>query len=956
MASDRDRLTFDAKQQYRSVVAQQGRVMVPVDFNEAQEIAGTELREEALDFVGASGTPDNGYEISFPAPSPTDFDFLINPGTMYVGGLRAFLPPPEAGSRPISYFHQPDWLDPALPSAAPVQEFVCLSLREQEIGAVEDTSLKDVALGGPDTTQRTRLIQQILRGDTKGTDCASALTEQIAAWNADGQTFDSKTMRLTSLARLKVGFDQSGPPPSLCDPVAQGGYLGAENQLICVRISEAKTLVWGFDNSSFLYRVTLSSDNRTLVLDSPPVDSFHFPKVGQAVQLLRTQAKLADGGLIATDTGPVFTLAEAYNPDTQSLKLPSTFTASAGTPQLFLRVWEQERQFTAGTPTPLGSTGLQVTLQAPGNIFHVGDFWAFAARPSTPVKVYPTRYLDDFQPPDGPYQWICPLAVIGWTQKQGALVSDCRDKFDNLVELTKRKASGCCTVVVKPEDLANTSLQDIINKLPEKVPARVCLSPGDYALPKPVVIQRADLIIEACPGGASLRAKTAHPAFRFGLICLQGANRVQLRGLEFVLPEAALESARFMGLSTKDVLTIGGPRTDRVSAFIGVRMVDTTDVTVQDCHFQFPKKAKTPSVFAAGIFSSGRSVNLTVRNNIFERVSEEGSISPIEITQRDFVVCLGYVQAHSALAKNPEPGPEGARQLSGVMNGALLDHIEIRDNRFSGLSAAMLAQGELGFVRVEDNVVEQSYSGFWLLTPHTIGFAEQVFKKDHKDLAAKFNEPVLLSDPMMLIASCMARALEWPLNFSDAKAFNGVVFPANPPFPPTVSTDLTKRFFQVFIYLALMEQQAFGRPNQFAPEIHVSGNQIVALPANVFDAKVPNSGPGLVIWCDDVGRANDKTPKFASAVVDANRIGVVHKPGAGAIVQLVTSCAVDGNVVLNEAPSDDKVALLVWTAVVAKAVPPVAISGNVCHGKLVAPNRPLAAPFDTWDNMNTVIP
>src|SRR5215467_5914139 len=87
MASDIARLSYDARQQYRSVVMQQGRVTLEADWNEAEDIAGEELRKEALDIVGPSGTPDNGYQI-IPGPG---FDFSVRHGTMYVGGERAYL-------------------------------------------------------------------------------------------------------------------------------------------------------------------------------------------------------------------------------------------------------------------------------------------------------------------------------------------------------------------------------------------------------------------------------------------------------------------------------------------------------------------------------------------------------------------------------------------------------------------------------------------------------------------------------------------------------------------------------------------------------------------------------------------------------------------------------------------------------------------------------------------------
>src|SRR5271166_4295917 len=280
MPSDRDRFSYDDKQQYRSVVAQQGRVTVPADWNEAQEIFAEEQRREALDIVGPAGTPDDGYSIDIPPTSP-DFDFLVSSGTMYVGGERVFLP------HQISYFTQPDWIDAPKPDPEPVLEFIYLQLQEQEVSAVEDSNLKDVALGGPDTTQRTRILQHIVRTPTQARTCADALAQQLSAWLTQGLVFDPATMRLNSLARLKVGFDPSGPPPDACEPTASAGYLGAENQLIRVRLTSQNEFVWGFDDSSFFYRVDVI-DNQTLRLQTPPVDSFHQPRANQAIEILRS--------------------------------------------------------------------------------------------------------------------------------------------------------------------------------------------------------------------------------------------------------------------------------------------------------------------------------------------------------------------------------------------------------------------------------------------------------------------------------------------------------------------------------------------------------------------------------------------------------------------------------------------------------------------------------------------
>jgi len=142
--------------------------------------------------------------------------------------------------------------------------------------------------------------------------------------------------------------------------------------------------------------------------------------------------------------------------------------------------------------------------------------------------------------------WVCPLAVISWVETTGDIVSDCREQFDNLVELTKRKAGGgCCTVTLKPDDLANASLNDIIAKLPPGIPAKICLAPGAYVLREPIAITRDNLTIESCPDGAILRGRNT-AAFRFGMIAISGTN-VALRDL--ALEPAEGRMGRLLGLT-----------------------------------------------------------------------------------------------------------------------------------------------------------------------------------------------------------------------------------------------------------------------------------------------------------------------------------------------------------------------------------------------------------------------
>lgn len=522
MGSDRARITYDESRQYRAVVMQQGRVTVEADWNEEWQMINEELRKDVLDIVGPCCTPNDGYRVleTGQVPDPL-FDFSVSNGTMYVGGMRLFLANPLQYSQQadwVDYLHDPDWVEPSsLGETKSRREFIYLYLREQEVSAVEDSVLREVALGGPDTAQRLRLIQHIQRVSTDKRDCAGALAEAKEKWAGKGLNFDEQTMRLMSSGTLQASFQDVIPNPDPCEPQAHGGYLGADNQLIRVQISgfdEASNtyrLIWGFDNASFLYRVTVGDDLKTLKLQSRPVDDFHKPRADQAVEVLRSAAQLSSitNDHIASATGIVATLEAAYVSDTQSITLPTALPAeyqdTSKVSVVFLRVWEEEKAFTLGTAVVLGTTGVQVTLQTTGNEpLHVGDYWLMAVRPNTGVdpnastQIFPHRYLEGPQPPDGPRLWACALALIEWRTSNNTLhlhvLEDCRNQCDK-----KGQLCGCCTVTVAPGDSLSAAFDKISG-----LGGVVCLLPGVYELSETVLVSAKNGLTVVGAGAATI--------------------------------------------------------------------------------------------------------------------------------------------------------------------------------------------------------------------------------------------------------------------------------------------------------------------------------------------------------------------------------------------------------------------------------------------------------------------
>jgi Family of unknown function (DUF6519)/IPT/TIG domain len=759
MAGDRARVSYDPSRKWRGLVAQQGRVTVEADWNEAATIDRERARVEALEMVAPVGTPDHGYGVTAvpagAAAPATPGDLTIGPGTLYLGGERL-----DLGSA-VSYAAQPDWLDhstdplwvaPAVPAATGTSnELVYLLASEQEVSAVEDPALADVALGGPDTMARQRILQRFVRQPAPSGTCADAWSALTGALAGGGLGFDATSMRVESAARLQVSFSNAPTAPGSCQPVATGGYLGAENQMIRVMVTGGgtgtPTIVWGFDDASFLYRVQAAtydsgSGNTTITLASAPVDSYHYPLAGQAVELLRDAVQLTDDDYIASATGFVAPLAASYDPASMQLVIagqPPADYLSAATQQLYLRLWQSTTAAPGGQATELGATGVSVTLTlSSGTSFHAGDVWRFAVRPIQPAIVYPARYLDAPQPPDGPRVLACPLAVLTW-DNGSATAPTCVPPFSGLVELTGAKA-GCCTVDIGPSDVGGgASLQALLASYASQGPVTVCLDPGTYILPEPLILGPGftDITLRACSEGVTLQAPSQPGApFTLGLIVIQGAGRVTIRGVELAVPLVGFSPAAgaFSGLPAPNQTLLEAFSTG-LEVAIGLSAVGPAGLTVEDCTFTFPDPGEA-NVFGAGIYATGAIDGVAVTGCTFQSASPPAAVPFYDLaagnqTEPPYQLTFGYLQeaifplqvtaAPSLTAAGAAQASEGAGGAAAARESAaadaasqLLHDAAIERCLFQGITVPVFAMTQLGTLRINQNTVRSSYGGFWL--------------------------------------------------------------------------------------------------------------------------------------------------------------------------------------------------------------------------------------------------
>jgi hypothetical protein len=992
MPSDRSRSTDRTRYGYTGAVAQQGRVVLDRDFNAQQGLTADRIAADALDFVGPCGTPDGGFLISPTggSPPPPPFwnppvsvpasppetpggggDFLIAPGTMYLGGERVSWPGEQNG-RPItySYFDQPDWPVPAAPPPRNPnlpRELVYLEVTELEVSGVEDPDLLEVALGGPDTTQRLKLLRRVRRMPVSATDCAPAWQAAVDQWAAQGWQFDPETMRLLPQVRLQVGFTEPASENNLCDPVATGGYLGNDNQMIRLRIAGSGSgtqLIWGYDNASFLYRVTsVSTDFTTLTLAADPPDGFHIPQIGQLVEVLRTGAVL---GKVPDETDPfgqaqILRVAANVHGSLRQLKqpygpvpggtgnaivlteaLPSDINAS-GLP-LFVRVWQAAQVIdpgggtyalqatvtdpNTGVTSTVINTGLTVTVSDPkGVTLADGAFWQIAVRPSTPQEVYPEDLLTAPQPADGLRRWVCPLAVIDWSVDGPPAVTDCRNCFDNLVTLSRRKP-GCCTVAIGPGDVtAAMPLQTLIDRAATAgtamgQPATVCLYPGNYVLPASLYLDRGhdSLILESCGGTAILSADPkADPAlFSDGLVVVIGALGVTLRGLTLYPPEVAVPEQLFSALEER--LRAGGfggaaQLLRAPFASFGVRALDSPELTLEGCTIQFGRSqtAARTDLFGASVFLQGDCSGLAVRGCTFGSdiapsytpvVADADTAAPA--TLRILNTAISRLTATVSLSSPPSApaatldtrisaaldvliatreagafavGPATVVATVGILAldyhtassaevtslACLLGAASVRDTEFIGLTFATWMSATASTLRLQDNIVIGGVAGLWLEVPGA-GKPEM----NPGDRTDQFY-PAVQEFEEFLILFVLAAVFSPPRERSSIGVLR----------PRTAIGRVAEIIFQ-------------PGPPDFA--LFVLGNQIETRPAGGATAALFLSLNEPNHW--------DVPGAVLSVVVSANRLRSAAgetAPAALLVLPRQQTCAITGNTILNQA-------------------------------------------------------
>jgi photosystem II stability/assembly factor-like uncharacterized protein len=406
------------------------------------ENVGTQANLRSLSFFGndagwlvgdgstalriASGSPDVA-RIVLPS-----VNLSIEPGRCYVYGTLCEL---EVRA---SYAHQPD--GGASERLAPGGYLMYLDAWQRHISALEAPPIREVALGGPDTTTRAQTVAQVRAltlplSSPFDWNCGSTLAMWDALVNAPPPVLAARAQPQLAAA-------------SLCDIAATAGYQRLENQLYRVEVHEGganPTFKWSRENGSVAFAVVSvtveATQQQTIVkLAARGRDANLDLAIHDRVELIDDDAELSQ-------RAGVFFEYLSDGSDELEVVLAGIPTGTLGqdpTRHPILRRWDHKPDVPGTNVLPIveGSwieleDGVQVQF-GPGGQYRPGDYWQIPARTITGDVEWPRNDDGDpiARPPSGIKDAYCRLGIIEVAADGGVtVVGDCRKMFPPLTAM-----------------------------------------------------------------------------------------------------------------------------------------------------------------------------------------------------------------------------------------------------------------------------------------------------------------------------------------------------------------------------------------------------------------------------------------------------------------------------------------------------------------------------------------
>jgi hypothetical protein len=463
MKSDFTRDTFNPVHQFTRVLMQQGRVQLDADSNEQVAIFWHYLRALAADLIGPHGGPANdfGFAIEAVEDGPS---FTVGPGRYYVNGMLC------ENRETVRYVNSSHCI---FPGEVVLEEgrryLVYLDVWERHLNHIEAPSIREVALGGPDTASRAQVVWQVrpllLEEDGGNGDSEARLREELemllgrleaAQANGDEATVRELSQRIAEIraalralenggaacgarlrallpatsARLQARARVAQKPEDPCTIPPQASYRGAENQLYRVEIhrpgADRATFKWSRDNGSVVFPI-LTVSGQTVSLAHLGRDGRFTLKEGDWVEAIDDDYTLEGRPSDLLRVEKVFREEQKVLLSAAPHKVGQDLSRHP-----FLRRWDQPGTENAGGALPVQEgdwlaleDGVQIRFGEGGD-YRSGDYWLIPARTATGDVEWPldAEGRPVARSPHGTPHYYAPLAIITFGDE--VEVEDCR--------------------------------------------------------------------------------------------------------------------------------------------------------------------------------------------------------------------------------------------------------------------------------------------------------------------------------------------------------------------------------------------------------------------------------------------------------------------------------------------------------------------------------------------------
>jgi hypothetical protein len=485
--TDITRDTFRLHKHYSRVLMQQGRVQLDSDWNEQVDIFLHYLRTFIADVIGPHGCFDDGFKVEkytrieqvqdtrarktkqkssdTARTSDVPYHFLIGRGHYYVHGILC------ENDRHEHVFSIPPFMRPTAQSNSDEEKdesqasyCIYLDVWEREVTYLEDPLIREVALGGPDTTTRSEVVCKICavkvedagenapdRDDSKYLDEKSEfqLSRFAGDWTTHLQSW--KESDHGYLQAETVDVEQSSKEPCTVPPSSQ--YRGMENQLYRIEIHDGgepvfATFKWSRENGAVMFPIINSladiggqpQTSLVLTLGNLGRDDSRFGlNVDDWVEIV----DVGEAEEVEEEPGPLMRVQSVEHASRQVTLVSDNGITLDADPEsiLFLRRWDYHAGDPADRHTPKIAKsgaleivpgwltledGIQIQfLSDKATTFRTGDYWLIPARTAYGTIEWPRHNNQaDRLPPHGVKHYYAPLCHVKLTGGKIAQDSD----------------------------------------------------------------------------------------------------------------------------------------------------------------------------------------------------------------------------------------------------------------------------------------------------------------------------------------------------------------------------------------------------------------------------------------------------------------------------------------------------------------------------------------------------